>query len=47
MSTSAPETDLAQYYALRAHEYEAVYAKPERQVDIAQDRKSTRLNSSH
>ena len=36
MSTSAPETDLAQYYALRAHEYEAVYAKPERQVDIAQ-----------
>ena len=36
MSTSAPETDLAQYYGLRAHEYEAVYAKPERQVDIAQ-----------
>ena len=36
MPTSAPETDLVQYYALRAHEYEAVYAKPERQVDIAQ-----------
>ena len=29
------KTDLKQYYARRAAEYEVIYAKPERQVDLA------------
>ena len=35
--TGRPEVtknDLARYYALRANEYDAIYMKPERQVDI-------------
>ena len=32
----SPASDLVRYYAERAHEYEQVYLKPERQHDIAQ-----------
>ena len=31
---ASPETSMAAYYAARAAEYEAVYAKPERQADL-------------
>lgn len=31
----AATTDLTDYYARRAHEYERIYAKPERQTDLA------------
>ena len=30
-----PATDMVQYYADRASEYERIYAKPERQSDLA------------
>jgi ubiquinone/menaquinone biosynthesis C-methylase UbiE len=32
---SASELDMQRYYAQRAHEYERIYAKPERQADLA------------
>jgi ubiquinone/menaquinone biosynthesis C-methylase UbiE len=31
---ASPEASMAAYYAARAEEYEAVYAKPERQADL-------------
>jgi demethylmenaquinone methyltransferase/2-methoxy-6-polyprenyl-1,4-benzoquinol methylase len=31
---ASPEASMAAYYAARAAEYEAVYAKPERQADL-------------
>ena len=31
----AAELDMQRYYAQRAHEYERIYAKPERQADLA------------
>lgn len=31
---ASPEASMAAYYAARATEYEAVYAKPERQADL-------------
>ena len=32
---SAAELDMQRYYAQRVHEYERIYAKPERQADLA------------
>lgn len=32
---SAAELDMQRYDAQRAHEYERIYAKPERQADLA------------
>jgi demethylmenaquinone methyltransferase/2-methoxy-6-polyprenyl-1,4-benzoquinol methylase len=33
--TAPTQAELQQYYAKRASEYEAIYAKPERQADLA------------
>lgn len=35
MQSAAPDANLKDYYARRAHEYERIYAKPERQADLA------------
>src|SRR5579872_3361592 len=35
MTDRDAQSDLQQYYARRASEYEAIYAKPERQSDLA------------
>jgi len=35
MHSAAPDSNLKDYYARRANEYERIYAKPERQVDLA------------
>ena len=34
MTTATGQSDLQDYYAARAHEYDAIYRKPERQVDL-------------
>ena len=38
----AVKTDLAEYYARRAAEYETIYARPERQADLAALRERVR-----
>jgi hypothetical protein len=40
------KTDLVDYYAKRANEYERIYQKPERQKDLAVHRKKSLLNTS-
>lgn len=35
MQSAAPDANLKDYYARRANEYERIYAKPERQADLA------------
>ena len=40
MQSAAPDANLEEYYARRANEYERIYAKPERQADLARLRET-------